>query len=130
VAPFEDAAANAEPDQRGESGTGAPKPGEWVQLFNGKTLDGWSTWPQGTVGWEVKDGVLGSAGALTPLYSDRGDYRNFHFRVEAMVNDRGKGVQFGRALFRQGPTAGVGAVLNSTHSDVKTGSLIYSTGGC
>jgi predicted Ser/Thr protein kinase len=129
VAPFEAAVADTGPDPKGEKNPGTPKPGEWVQLFNGKNLDGWSTWPQGTVGWEVKDGVLGSTGALTPLYSDRGDYKNFHFRVEAMVNDRGKGVQFGRALFRQGTTPGVGAMLNSTASDLKTGSLIYSNGG-
>src|SRR5262249_27077074 len=106
-----------------------PKAGAWIQLFNGKNLDGWSTWPQGTVGWEVKDGVLSSTGALTHLYSDRGDYKNFHFRVETMVNDKGVGGQFFRARFEKGPTLGAGAMLKSTGSGAKTGSLFYDNGG-
>src|SRR5262249_24585452 len=62
---------------------------DWLALFNGKDLTGWKTLPQDKARWEVKDGILTSAGPVGHLYTDRADFTNFHFLAEARINDRG-----------------------------------------
>ncbi|HEY7326128.1 MAG TPA: family 16 glycoside hydrolase [Gemmataceae bacterium] len=68
----------------------------FVQLFNGKDLSGWKTHPTQPGDWRVKDGILISSGrAISHLYSERGDYRDFHLRVETRINPTGdSGVEF------------------------------------
>jgi hypothetical protein len=96
------------PEDRG------PAPGEWGSLFNGKDLDGWTIYPEDTTGWEVKDGVIVSAGPVSQLFGKHSGYKNFHFRVEAMINDRGRSAQCFRAKFGQGTPVGYRAAINST----------------
>jgi hypothetical protein len=73
----------------------------WVQLFNGKDLTGWKTHPTQPGNWQVdQDGVLVGTGPQTVshLFSERGDFENFHLRTEARINFRGKqGVYFGNS---------------------------------
>lgn len=70
----------------------------WAQLFNGKDLTGWKTHPDQPGGWTVENGIL--VGRADPsqshhLFSERGDYENFHLRAEARINDQGNsGVYF------------------------------------
>src|SRR5260370_30346464 len=71
----------------------------WVQLFNGKDLSGWKVYPQGTGQWKVEDGILIGSGPASHLFSERGDYQNFHYRVEAMINDHGNSGQYFRTQF-------------------------------
>jgi hypothetical protein len=96
-------------------------------LFNGKDLTGWKLHPQQEGDWRVEDGVLTGRGQRSHLFSERGDYENFHFRVEAKINDGGNSGQFFRATFalnRQGYPDGYEAQINSTHKDpIRTGSL-------
>src|SRR2546421_12599797 len=62
----------------------------WVQLFNGKDLEGWKTHPADKAVWKVEDGVLiGTGKHVGHLYTKRGDYANFRYRVEAKINDGG-----------------------------------------
>jgi hypothetical protein len=129
----------------------------WGQLFNGKDLTGWKLHdkPSGNIVevikkekdgklagydgklkdgktvtlWEVKDGVLIGAGPPSHLFSERGDYENFHYRIEAMINDKGNSGQYFRTAFGPGFPQGYEAQINATHTDpVKTGSL-YPAGG-
>lgn len=96
----------------------------WVQLFNGKDLTGWKTHPKDKAVWEVKDGVLFGTGQKGHLFSDRDDYENFHYRVEARINDKGNSGQYFRSQFGPAFPKGYEAQINSTHRDpVKTGSL-------
>jgi hypothetical protein len=102
------------------------KPSEpgFASLFNGKDLTGWKVYPSGTGAWKVEDGLLVGSGAASHLFSERGDYTNFHFRVEAMINDGGNSGQYFRAQFGPGLPRGYEAQINSTHRDpIKTGSL-------
>ena len=81
--------------------------GGWVQLFNGKDLSGWKTRPEQPGTWEVKDGILIGRERQSYLFSDRGDYGNFHLRAEVKINLGGdSGILF-RAPFqlRRGRTA-------------------------
>lgn len=96
----------------------------WVQLFNGTDLKGWKTHPDDKAKWEVKDGILHGTGGVGHLYSERGDYENFRYRVEAKINDKGNSGQYFRTQFGKGFPRGYEAQINSTHGDPKrTGSL-------
>lgn len=101
---------------------------KWVPLFNGKDLTGWKTHPADKAKWEVKDGVIVGSGPAGHLFSERGDYENFHLRFEAKINDKGNSGQYFRATFAKGFPPGYEAQINSTHTDkVRTGSL-YADG--
>jgi hypothetical protein len=104
---------NREPDDKG-----------FVPLFNGKDLTGWKTHPDDKAKWVVRDGILIGSGQLGHLFSERGDYENFHFRIEAMINDHGNSGQYFRTEFGPRFPKGYEAQINSTARDsIKTGSL-------
>jgi hypothetical protein len=106
------------------SNAGDKKDDGWVQLFNGKDLTGWKTHPDDKAKWEVKEGVIVGTGPAGHLYSERGDYKNFHLRFEVKINDKGNSGQYFRAKFAKGFPPGYEAQINSTHGDkVRTGSL-------
>jgi hypothetical protein len=124
----------------------------WVQLFNGKDLTGWKVHPKPSPAiteviatkkdgkviaymgklkdgkvvplWRVEDGILIGSGPASHLFSERGDYQNFRYRVEARINDKGNSGQYFRTQFGPGFPKGYEAQINSTHKDpVRTGSL-------
>jgi hypothetical protein len=124
----------------------------WVQLFNGKDLTGWTLHPKPsgaivevikvetdgkTTGfdgklkddkvvhlWRVEDGLLIGSGPASHLFTERDDYTNFVYRVEAMINDHGNSGQYFRTAYGPGFPAGYEAQINATHGDrIRTGSL-------
>lgn len=99
----------------------------WVQLFNGKDIDGWKTFDpkQLTESWYVKDGILYSKGKqASHLFSPRDDYENFHYRIEVKISDKGNSGQYFRTKFGPGYPKGYEAQINSNFPDPqKTGSL-------
>ena len=96
----------------------------WVKLFNGKDLTGWKKHPDDNAKWEVVDGTLVGTGPAGHLFSERGDYANFHFRIEAKINDKGNSGQYFRATYAKGFPPGYEAQINSTSGDpIRTGSL-------
>lgn len=97
----------------------------WVPLFDGQSLDGWMAQPGDKAQWEVKSGLLiGRGSGIGHLFTERGDYKNFHFRVEAKISDGGNAGQFFRARYESNFPPGYEAQINSTHPDpIKTGSL-------
>ena len=106
----------------------AAPPSGWVQLFNAKDLRGWDIHPASKGTWRVdtETRTLIGSGGETHLYSNRADYENFHFRVEAKINDGGNSGQYFRCAPRGAGSlpAGYEAQINSTHKDpVRTGSL-------
>lgn len=98
--------------------------GKWVSLFDGKTLSGWTT-HDGQVGnWRVEDGAIVGSGPASHLFSPRGDYKDFHYRAEFMINDKGNSGMYFRTEKGPGFPKGYEAQVNSTHRDpVRTGSL-------
>src|SRR5947207_1445846 len=106
-------------------GAGAQDDKGWVQLFNGKDLTGWKTHPKDPGEWSVKEGVLiGRGPKVSHLFSERDDYENFHYRIEAKISDKGNSGQYFRTAFGPGYPKGYEAQINSTHTDKKrTGSL-------
>ena len=111
----------------GEKKGGAKKEdARWVKLFNGKDLTGWKTHPKSPGKWRVENGAIVSGGAaVSHLFSERGDYEDFHFRIEAKINDKGNSGQYFRAKFAPGYPPGYEAQINSNFppDPVRTGSL-------
>jgi hypothetical protein len=123
----------------------------WVQLFNGKDLTGWRIHPmphrditevrpktvdekviafEGKVKgksvplWRVEDGAIVGGGPPSHLFTVRDDFTDFHFRVEAKINDGGNSGQYFRTAFGPGFPTGYEAQINATGGDrIKTGSL-------
>jgi hypothetical protein len=130
---------------------------DWKPLFNGKDLTGWKLpddtntraftevvkvekdgkvvayeGKQKADGkqvplWRVEDGILVGSGPASHLFSERGDYENFRYRVEAMINDKGNSGQYFRAKYGGGFPQGYEAQIDATHTDkIRTGSLYPS----
>ncbi len=98
----------------------------WVSLFDGKTMDGWEVvpFPDRKTHWEVKDGLLLGSGEASMLVCTKGPYKNFKFRAELKINDKGNSGMYFRSTRKPGFTDGYEAQVNATHSDpIRTGSL-------
>ncbi len=98
----------------------------WISLFDGKSMDGWEVIeiPNQKTKWEVKDGMLCGSGQASMLVSTKGPYKNFRFRAEVKINDKGNSGMYFRSTRKPGFTDGYEAQVNATHADpIKTGSL-------
>lgn len=99
----------------------------FVALFNGKDLGGWKTHPDDKAEWKVVDGAITATGPVGHLFSERGDFENFVYRIEAKINDKGNSGQFFRTTFAKSYPDGYEAQINVTQGDaIKTGSLYPS----
>lgn len=99
---------------------------KWESLFDGKTMSGWEMvpLPNRKSNWEVKDGMLCGSGEPSMLYSPKGHYKNFKFRAEIKINDKGNSGMYFRSKKTPSFTDGYEAQVNATHADpIKTGSL-------
>jgi hypothetical protein len=101
--------------------------GEWVSLFDGQTLSGWTKGGdlQGRSKWAVEDGAIVGSGAASMLYSPKGEYKNFKFRAEIQINDGGNSGMYFRCPRPNGSFGeGYEAQIDSTHRDpIRTGSI-------
>jgi hypothetical protein len=98
----------------------------WTSLFDGKSMEGWEViaGPGQDTKWEVKDGMLCGSGEASMLVCTKGPYKNFRFKAELMINDKGNSGMYFRCTRKPGFTDGYEAQVNATHSDpIKTGSL-------
>ena len=106
--------------------TTSARAGEWVSLFDGQTLSGWTMGGgRANSKWEVVDGAIQGSGAASMLYSPKGDYKNFRFRAEVKISDRGNSGMYFRCPQPNGSFGeGYEAQIDSTHRDpIRTGSI-------
>lgn len=97
---------------------------KWIALFDGKSLEGWEKVGKEDSHWEVKDGEIRGSGQASMLVSTQGPYKNFKYRAEIMINDRGNSGLYFRTTRKPGFTDGYEAQIDSTHTDpIRTGSL-------
>ena len=100
--------------------------GEWVSLFDGKTMKGWEKLPadKSSSHWEVTDGALSGSGDSSMVYYTPKEYKNFRYRAEIKINDHGNSGMYFRAKNTGSFTDGYECQINSTHGDpIKTGSM-------
>jgi Domain of Unknown Function (DUF1080) len=96
----------------------------WESLFDGKTLDGWEKVGRDDSTWEVKEGALAGSGAASMLVCTKGPYKNFKYRAEIKINDKGNSGLYFRTTRKPGFSDGYEAQIDSTHTDpIRTGSL-------
>jgi serine/threonine protein kinase len=94
--------------------------GEWVQLFNGKDLTGWSTFDKQ---WTVRDGILVGQGTKGYLHTLREDFRDFHLRSEVKVAEGSNSGIYFRSSFVDKVRHGYEAEVSLTKEALQTGSL-------
>ena len=124
----------------------------WIPLFNGKDFTGWKMVdpPSGEfksvkevknddgkviafVGttkrdkevtlWQIKDGQIVGGGPASHIFTEL-EADNFHYRVEAKINDKGNSGQYFRTKMGPGFPLGYETQINATGGDpIKTGSL-------
>jgi serine/threonine protein kinase len=105
---------------------------DFVQLFNRKDRTGWKTHPKQPGNWRVVKGtngniLTGSGQTSGYLYTERGDYKDFHLRAEARINDGGNSGVLFRCAFSD-VMKGYEADINTNNRFLcKTGSL-YKAG--
>ncbi|QJW99200.1 3-keto-disaccharide hydrolase [Frigoriglobus tundricola] len=129
----------------------------WIALFNGKDLTGWKI-PNPPTGefkdvkevkndagkvtafvgvlkkdgkevtlWQVKDGTIVGGGPASHIFTET-VADNFHYRVEAKINDKGNSGQYFRTRFEGGFPAGYEAQINATHGDWRRTGSLYPDG--
>jgi hypothetical protein len=97
---------------------------KWVALFDGKSLDGWEKIGNDKSVWEVKDGEIQGSGQASMLVNTTGPYKNFRYKAEIKINDKGNSGLYFRTTRKPGFTDGYEAQIDSTHRDpIRTGSL-------
>lgn len=97
---------------------------KWISLFDGKTLDGWEKIGDQKSVWEVADGAINGSGPASMLVNTTGPYKNFRYRAEIKINDKGNSGLYFRTTRKPGFTDGYEAQIDSTHTDpIRTGSL-------
>lgn len=97
---------------------------EWTPLFDGKSLDGWEKIGKDNSKWEFKDGEIQGSGEASMLVCTKGPYKNFKYRAEVKINDKGNSGLYFRTTRKPGFTDGYEAQIDSTHTDpIRTGSL-------
>jgi hypothetical protein len=99
------------------------KPGKWVNMFNGKNLDGWKA-NQNPESWTAVDGTIKADGENSHLFYMKEECGNCEFKADVKISDKGNSGMYFRAAFGPGWPKGYEAQVNATHSDpVRTGSL-------
>lgn len=97
---------------------------EWISLFDGSTTEGWEKVGDEDSEWTVKDGAICGSGPASMLVCTEGPYRNFRYRAEVKINDKGNSGLYFRTTRRPGFADGYEAQIDSTHRDpIRTGSL-------
>lgn len=101
----------------------ADKPGEWIRMFDGKTLDGWKA-AERPESWSVRDGAIVGDGDVSHLFWMKEDCVNCEFKAMVRINHGGNSGMYFRAVFGPGWPKGYEAQVNNTHPDWRrTGSL-------
>src|SRR5262245_32770167 len=90
---------------------------DWVSLFDGKTMDGWEKVGNEASMWEVKDGALCGSGPASMVVCTKGPFKNFRYRCEVRINDKGNSGLYFRTTRKPGFTDGYEAQIDSTHRD-------------
>ena len=103
--------------------------GEWVALFDGETLEGWTA-NENQETFRLEDGLIVAHGPRSHLFytgpvADH-DFKNFELEVEAMTTPgSNSGIYFHTEFQEEGwPARGYEAQVNNSHTDPRlTGSL-------
>ena len=100
----------------------------FVQLFDGKTFNGWKIAEPEKKSWRIEDGVIVANGDASHLFyvGDEKPFKDFEFKVDVMTEPGSNGGIYFHTKFQEKswPRGGFECQVNVTHGDwKKTGSL-------
>ncbi len=97
----------------------------WIEIFDGKTLDGWEA-SERPENWTVEDGAIVGRGPRSHLFYKGREFENLEFQAEVMLNKGGNSGMYFRTAFGPGWPNGYEAQVNNSGGDpVRTGSLYH-----
>ena len=104
------------------------KPGEWKNLFDGKSLDGWKI-NENKESWKIEDGKIVCHGQRSHLFyvGDDKPFKNFELEAEVMTTPGSNaGIYFHTKFQETGwPRFGQECQVNVTQSDPKKSGSLY-----
>jgi hypothetical protein len=105
--------------------------GEWVELFNGKNLDGWKV-SENSASFAVEDGVIKVAGPRGHAFYmgevGNHDFKNFELIVELKTMPKANSGIFIHTEYQEDgwPGKGYEIQVNQSHSDWRKTGSVYS----
>jgi hypothetical protein len=105
--------------------------GDWIKMFDGKTLDGWKI-NENEKSWRVEDGSIVANGERSHLFyvGDGKPFKNFHFEAEVMTKkNSNSGIYFHAKYLDSGWPVQQGyecQVNNSYNSDPQKTAGLYN----
>jgi hypothetical protein len=105
--------------------------GEWVELFNGKNLDGWKV-SENSASFAVEDGVIKVAGPRGHAFYmgevGNHDFKNFEVMVELKTMPKANSGIFIHTQYQEDgwPNKGYEIQVNQSHSDWRKTGSVYS----
>ena len=105
--------------------------GDWVEMFDGKSLKGWKVNSENPKTFSVEDGAIKVVGPRAHLfYGEDGNakFKNFEFECEVKTaKNANAGIFFHTAFQDKGwPSVGYEAQVNATQKDWRKTGSIYS----
>jgi hypothetical protein len=100
----------------------------FVQIFDGKTFNGWKIGDADAKSWRIEDGALVAHGPRSHIYyvGDEKPFKDFELKVDVMTEPGSNGGIYFHTEFQETgwPKAGFECQVNVSQSDwIKTGSL-------
>ncbi|WP_075351744.1 3-keto-disaccharide hydrolase [Algoriphagus marinus] len=105
--------------------------GEWIELFNGKNLDGWKV-SENPQSFNVEDGVIKVAGPRGHAFYmgevGNHDFKNFEVMVELKTMPKANSGIFIHTEYQENgwPNKGYEIQVNQSHSDWRKTGSVYS----
>lgn len=83
----------------------------WTQLFNGKDLTGWRTFPRLPGKWQVKEGILIGSGDQVSYLGTEEEFDDFHLSAEVRINTPSDAGIYFRAPWKLTPNGNAGYIV-------------------
>ena len=105
--------------------------GDWIELFNGKNLDGWKV-SENSASFAVEDGVIKVAGPRGHAFYvgevGNHDFKNFELIVELKTMPKANSGIFIHTQYQEDgwPNKGYEIQVNQSHSDWRKTGSVYS----
>ncbi|RIW16425.1 DUF1080 domain-containing protein [Algoriphagus lacus] len=108
-----------------------PQKGKWVELFNGKNLDGWKI-SENPASFSVVDGTIKVDGPRAHAFYDGSvgnhDFKNFELMVEVKTMPKANSGIFIHTMYQETgwPNKGYEVQVNQSHGDWRKSGSLYS----
>ncbi len=111
--------------------TSSAQRGEWVELFNGKNLEGWKI-SENPASFSVVDGTIKIDGPRAHAFYDgpigNHDFKNFELKVEVKTMPKANSGIFIHTTYQENgwPNKGYEVQVNQSHGDWRKSGSLYS----